>query len=63
LISVDGSILDRAYFGDHWDYAIKLADNSVLIASVEPYLEYQIGTNVSLEIDPEHLSVLTDAGT
>jgi hypothetical protein len=35
----------------------------MLIASVEPYLEYQIGENVSLDIDPEHLSVLTDSTT
>jgi ABC-type Fe3+/spermidine/putrescine transport system ATPase subunit len=63
LISIDGSVVDRAYFGDHWDYSIKLADNSMLIASVEPYLEYQIGENVSLDIDPEHLSVLTDSTT
>ena len=61
LIAVDGSITDRAYFGDHWDYTIRLADHSVLIASVEPYLEYQIGDDVSLDIDPGHLSVLTDA--
>ncbi len=63
LISVDGCITDRAYFGDHWDYTIKLADNSVLIASVEPYLEHQIGNDVSLDIAPQHLSVLTDART
>jgi ABC-type Fe3+/spermidine/putrescine transport system ATPase subunit len=63
LISIDGSIMDRAYFGDHWDYTVKLADNSTLIASVEPYLEYQIGNDVSLDIDPQYLSVLTDART
>jgi iron(III) transport system ATP-binding protein len=63
LISIDGSISDRAYFGDHWDYTVKLADNSALIASLEPYLEYQIGNDVSLDIDPQYLSVLTDART
>lgn len=61
FILVDGRIADRAYFGDHWDYSVQLADGAMLIASVEPYLEYPIGADVTLEINPEHLSVLADA--
>jgi ABC-type Fe3+/spermidine/putrescine transport system ATPase subunit len=61
LTAMDGIIMDRAYFGDHWDYTIELLDSAVLVASVEPYREHQIGDNVSLVIDPDHISVLTDA--
>jgi hypothetical protein len=57
-ISFQGTIVDRAYFGDHWDYSVKLANNSVIIASTEPYLEYAVGSDVRLAVHPDHISII-----
>ena len=60
VLIVPGEVVDRAYFGDHWDYTVKLADRSALVVSAEPNQDCRVGEAVFLEIDPEHLSVIAD---
>ena len=60
ILIVPGEVADRAYFGDHWDYTVKLTGSTALVVSTEPNLDRRVGEGVSLEIDPEHLSVIAD---
>ena len=60
ILVLPGGVADRAYFGDHWDYTVKLTDGTALVVSTEPNLDCHVGEAVSLEIDPEQLSVIAD---
>jgi len=60
MLILRGEVADRAYFGDHWDYTVKLTDRTVLSVSAEPNLECRVGEAVALEIDPDHVSVIAD---
>ena len=54
----NGTVTERSYLGDRWDYTVCLADGTTLIASSEPYSDVEVGTTVRLAIDPQHISVL-----
>jgi len=55
-----GEIAERAYFGDHWDYSVRLADRTVLIVSTEPGQERDVGDAVTLAIDLDQVSPIAD---
>ncbi len=60
MLRLSGRVADRAYFGDHWDYTISLADQVTLTVSAEPSQAWQVGQEVVLEIDAEQMSVIAD---
>jgi hypothetical protein len=60
MLRLSGRVADRAYFGDHWDYTVSLADQVTLTVSAEPSQAWQVGEEVVLEIDPEQMSVIAD---
>lgn len=60
-LTIAGEIVHRAYFGDHWDYSVRLPDRSTLIVSAEPSQDRRVGDTVIVAIDPGHVSaVATD---
>ena len=62
MLILQGQIADRAYFGDHWDYTVRLSDRTQLVVSIEPRRVSSVGDTVILEIDPDDLSVIIDDG-
>jgi hypothetical protein len=62
MLILQGQIADRAYFGDHWDYTVRLSDRTQLVVSIEPRRVCSVGDTVILEIDPDDLSVIIDDG-
>jgi ABC-type Fe3+/spermidine/putrescine transport system ATPase subunit len=62
MLMLRGEVADRAYFGDHWDYTVKLSERISLVVSAEPGRDCSVGESVSLEIDPDQISVVADDG-
>jgi iron(III) transport system ATP-binding protein len=61
-IALAGKITERAYFGDHWDYTVRLSDGSALIISTDPGSECRIDQAVNVLLDPCNAAVIADDG-
>ncbi|QJP16126.1 ABC transporter ATP-binding protein [Starkeya sp. ORNL1] len=55
-----GDIVERAYFGDHWDYAVRLSDQLVITVASEPYEAHAVGERVWLTLDAGQMSVIPE---
>jgi ABC-type Fe3+/spermidine/putrescine transport system ATPase subunit len=60
MLVLQGKIVDRAYFGDHWDYTVLLAGGTRLIVNAEPSADRLVAEAVTLEIDPDQASVIAE---
>jgi iron(III) transport system ATP-binding protein len=56
-----GDIVERAYFGDHWDYAVRLSDQLIITVASEPYETHAVGERVWLTLDAGQMSVIPEA--
>jgi iron(III) transport system ATP-binding protein len=61
-VTLEGKIAERAYFGDHWDYTVKLSDGSALTVTTDPGTECGVGETVGLWLDPGEMAVIADDG-
>ncbi|MDQ8729753.1 ABC transporter ATP-binding protein [Bradyrhizobium sp. LHD-71] len=55
-IVLPGSIVDRSFLGETWDYALQLADGSLKLRVTSPPTSiFDVGQNVFIEIDPANI--------
>jgi ABC-type Fe3+/spermidine/putrescine transport system ATPase subunit len=56
---VPGRILQRAYLGEHWDYAVRPDDSALsLRVTARPHEVFEVGEAVWLELDPRQMAHL-----
>jgi iron(III) transport system ATP-binding protein len=60
ILAANGEIKGRAYFGDHIDYTVALAKGSTIVARTPASQNFAVGEPVTVEIDPDHISVIAD---
>ncbi len=56
---VESKIVQRAYFGDHWDYTVDAGGVSIVV-SREPREQYEPGETVWIGIDPTQMSLISE---
>jgi ABC-type Fe3+/spermidine/putrescine transport system ATPase subunit len=63
-IVLGGSILDRAFLGETWDYSLRLGgDDLRLRATAPPASVFSIGQDVFVEIDPANIVPIQETRT
>jgi ABC-type Fe3+/spermidine/putrescine transport system ATPase subunit len=62
MLRLQGEIVERAYFGDHWDYTVSVDGGVRLTVSAEANLERRVGQTVLLQIDPDQVSAIANEG-
>jgi ABC-type Fe3+/spermidine/putrescine transport system ATPase subunit len=56
---IPGRILQRAYLGEHWDYAVRPDDSALsLRVTARPHEVFEMGESVWLELDPRQMAHL-----
>jgi ABC-type Fe3+/spermidine/putrescine transport system ATPase subunit len=56
---VPGRVLQRAYLGEHWDYAVRPNDSALsLRVTARPHEVFEVGEAVWLELDPRQMAHL-----
>ena len=56
---VQGRVLQRAYLGEHWDYAVRPDDSALsLRVTARPHEVFEVGEAVWLELDPRQMAHL-----
>jgi ABC-type Fe3+/spermidine/putrescine transport system ATPase subunit len=56
---VPGRVLQRAYLGEHWDYAVRPDDSALsLRVTARPHEVFEVGEAVWLELDPRQMAHL-----
>jgi iron(III) transport system ATP-binding protein len=59
---IPGAIVQRAYLGEYWDYAVRPAGSDLsLRVSTRPHEVFEVGAKVWLELDPQQLFRSTEA--
>jgi iron(III) transport system ATP-binding protein len=54
---VPGRVVQRAYLGEHWDYAIRLRTGALqLRVTARPHEVFEVDDDVWLEVDPTQLA-------
>jgi iron(III) transport system ATP-binding protein len=54
---VPGRVVQRAYLGEHWDYAVRVVDSGVqLRVSARPHEVFDVAQEVWLELEPAQLA-------
>ncbi len=54
---VPGRVVQRAYLGEHWDYAVKVRDSAVqLRVTARPHEVFEVDQDVWLELDPAQMA-------
>ena len=56
---VAATVVQRAYFGDHWDYTVD-AGGVTIVVSREPREQYEPGETVWIGIDPTQMSLISE---
>jgi iron(III) transport system ATP-binding protein len=56
--SFEGVLEIGAFCGDHWEYKVRVNNNSVLVRSIEKLVGGEIGSRVYISIDPEDVIVV-----
>jgi len=53
--------VQRAYLGEHWDYAIRPRDSALqLRVTARPHEVFEVDDDVWLELDPTQLAPIED---
>ena len=53
---IPGTIVQRAYLGEYWDYTVRPASSDLsLRVSTRPHEVFEVGAKVWLELDPQQL--------
>jgi iron(III) transport system ATP-binding protein len=56
-----GRVVQRAYLGEHWDYAVRARDGAlVLRVTARPHEVFEVDEAVWLEIDPRQMAAIAD---
>ena len=55
---VEGKVVSRSYFGDHWDYGIDPGGGMTIIASAERRQQFHVGDAVWLELNPKDMAAI-----
>jgi iron(III) transport system ATP-binding protein len=56
-----GRVVQRAYLGEHWDYAVRPRDGAlVLRVTARPQEVFEVDESVWLEIDPRQMALIAD---
>ncbi len=54
---IPGRVVQRAYLGEHWDYAVKIKDSGVqLRVTARPHEVFEVNQEVWLEVDPRQMA-------
>jgi ABC-type Fe3+/spermidine/putrescine transport system ATPase subunit len=62
MLQVQGEIVERAYFGDHWDYTVSVDGGIRLTVNAEANPDRRVGDAVLLQIDPDQVSAIASEG-
>jgi ABC-type Fe3+/spermidine/putrescine transport system ATPase subunit len=54
-IVLPGSIVDRSFLGETWDYSLRVTDGISLRVTSPPSSIFTVGQNVFIEIEPENI--------
>ncbi|HEU5197205.1 MAG TPA: ABC transporter ATP-binding protein [Methylomirabilota bacterium] len=58
---VSGKVVQRAYLGEHWDYAVRPAEGELLLrVTARPHEVFEVNDAVWLELDPGQLAHIHD---
>ncbi|MEX2148479.1 MAG: ABC transporter ATP-binding protein [Candidatus Rokuibacteriota bacterium] len=58
-VIVAGEIVQRAYLGEHWDYAVRPAGSALLLRVVaRPHEVFEVDEKVWLEVDPAQMAAI-----
>jgi iron(III) transport system ATP-binding protein len=58
-VVVAGEIVQRAYLGEHWDYAVRPAGSALLLrVTARPHEVFDAGEKVWLEVDPRQMAAI-----
>jgi ABC-type Fe3+/spermidine/putrescine transport system ATPase subunit len=58
---VPGRIVQRAYLGEHWDYAVRPKDGALLLrVTARPHEVFEVDESVWLEIDARQMALIAD---
>jgi iron(III) transport system ATP-binding protein len=56
-----GRVVQRAYLGEHWDYAVRPKDGALLLrVTARPHEVFEMDESVWLEIDPRQMAPIAD---
>ena len=56
-VLVPGAIAQRAYLGEHWDYAVRIDGSALsLRVTARPHEVFEVGARVWLELDPAQMA-------
>ena len=55
---VQGKVVSRSYFGDHWDYGIDPGGGTTIIASAEPKQQFRVGEAIWMAINPGDMAAI-----
>jgi iron(III) transport system ATP-binding protein len=56
-----GRVVQRAYLGEHWDYAVRPQDGALLLrVTARPHEVFEMDEAVWLEIEPRQMALITD---
>jgi ABC-type Fe3+/spermidine/putrescine transport system ATPase subunit len=56
---IPGRVVQRAYLGEHWDYAVRVQDSGVqLRVTARPHEVFDVDQDVWLEIDPRQMALI-----
>ena len=56
-----GRVVQRAYLGEHWDYAVRPKDGALLLrVTARPHEVFEVDENVWLELDARQLAPIAD---
>ncbi len=59
LCWVRARIVERGYFGDHWDYAVEAGGTALSVAKA-PREQFDVGAEVWIGIDPAEMSLISE---
>ncbi len=58
---IPGTVVQRAYLGEHWDYAVRPRDSALsLRVTARPHEVFEVDEAVWLELDPRQLAHIED---
>ncbi len=58
-VIVAGEIVQRAYLGEHWDYAVRPAGSALLLrVTARPHEVFEVDEKVWLEVDPRQMAAI-----
>jgi iron(III) transport system ATP-binding protein len=59
--AIPGTVVQRAYLGEHWDYAVRPEGSALsLRVTARPHEVFEVGGRVWLDIDPGQMAAIAD---